>query len=247
MKEQPPASPRMERVITGEEAERRMIERVEASLKKGKPPAYTSFALLLNAQNQPLLFERRTAPYAGLYSVVGGKIDYGLGAPRTDSSRMFEEAGFEPPTDALMRELTEEVYRPYLGLLQHRPDWLELQVAPERKAFVYDADFNAINALYIAHANPNLEIEVSERELGAMKTLAELKPEQLNPMTHFFLNRLGFVENLPPGVTWGALPALLTPHDVLTAEIQSGEKKYQPTYRASVPMYYIETERPAEQ
>ena len=214
----------MERELTVEEAESLMRKGIRERMQEGKPPKYTSFALPITPEGTPLLFERMQAPHAGLYSVIGGKMDEsGLVASiHSGSSARFNADGFETPTAGLLRELDEELYGETLkeqGMINQgdRLRLLEERLQPTRKAYVYDYPQNALNALYLVQQQPNLMVHPDVRELGKMKLATELKPEEINPLSRFLLNLSGYTYRGMEGITWGRVGHIPLPSDILKA------------------------------
>ncbi len=249
MMERPPQTPRMEREMSVEEAEDLMRKRINERLLEQETTKYASFALPVKPDGVPLLFERKQEPHKGLYSVIGGGIDEsGLSAPsRSLSSFYFEEGGLESPTAALLRELDEELY----GAALKRNDFpdqnirfriLEQRLKPKRKAYVYDYPQNALNALYIIETDPELVMEPDPREIGNIKSLSELKPEEINPLSRFLLNLQGFTHKGLEHMTWGRVNHIALPTDILAATpalVKQGRANIELSYEPKTPSYVI--------
>jgi len=245
MMERPPQTPRSERELVPAQAEQIMRDRVEHDLQKNRLPVFTSFALLLDQTGQPVLFERKRPPHEGSYSIVGGKLD-ALQTPITDTSYLyFTDEGLESPRVGIVRELAEEIYR---GQLQSPEDWaaFEQMLHLERKAYVYDASLNALNALYVARPDARLKMELSQEEVGEIKTWNELTPSQINPLSNFFLHQLHKEAPLPDDLQWGRMDHIITPSDILVAS-QQKPPELNLSHKPRVPAFMIDYQNKAPQ
>lgn len=200
-----------------EHAESLMKQRIEKGLEGGNAPRYASFGLLVDSGGQPVLVERRTPPHEGLFSVVGGKVDLsGLtGRGKTSISLRLEEDGLESPTDTMVRELAEEMYK---DLANKSADELIKIFDPKRKMTVFDYNNNAYNFLYTLQKPEQLEFQTSAREVGQIKNLSEIQSNEINPMTFFMLNRLAFKSELPKTLNFGPIGHMALPSDCLSAD-----------------------------
>lgn len=202
-----------EGILTREQAEMRMKERILSGIEKNKPPLYTSFAVLLDHKGEPILFERKKDPHQGSFSLVGGKVDLShlTDAPGSAMSAELQENGLESPTSALIREVTEEVYR---DRLSENSDEMKHLLEPKRFAVVYDAVCNAYNFLFTASSLVDTPFLVSEREVGSVKGFSDLDESQMNPLTRFALHLLR-MKDAPDDVTFGPIDRIVLPSDVL--------------------------------
>ena len=100
--------------LSEEEATARMVETVKGKLEKEEAIRYASMALVINTKGEIILTRRIKDPEKGKFSLTGGKVDQGPFRERDpkDGSLTLSlgMSGFEKPTEALLRELTEELF-----------------------------------------------------------------------------------------------------------------------------------------
>jgi len=130
------------------------------------------------------------------------------------SSRLVKQ-GFENATYAMVREAAEELYLgstghpiwDYLSRLHETGNSAELEklFLPKRHAVIFDQVNNSYCAIFTVQQPDELKFNPKTREIGQIKPLADLQPEQINPLTTWFLNHLQYT-NLPlPNVQSGRI------------------------------------------
>jgi hypothetical protein len=241
-----------EKELTLEQAEGMMRERIIERLNTFNPPTYAAFAAVLNDQGMPLLFERKREgkPHTGTFSIVGGGIDLShMNDPYvgTEISARMQEDGLERPTDALIREIDEELYGGQLlkaGRL--KTDQLEEEFAPKRFAIVYDAVHNAYNLLFTIQVLRDTPFQIKADEVGAMKELQDTDPAEMNPMTRYALRSIGKMDAGDDNIISGPIKHIILPKYVYRyfgqlqdkerktpAELDLGEELHEPAYLIS--------------
>ena len=233
-----------EKELTLEEAEERMRARIVEGLAEKQPPRYASFAVLIDANEEVLLFERMKEPMKGTFSLAGGKLDLSQkeSDPKTQISTKLDENGLETPTNALARELVEELYGNELEI----DDALMEQFGSKRFAIVYDARFNSYNFLFVTQALQDREIQCKKDEVGEIKRAQELDPAQMNALTRFALERIGTLDTKDETIEYGPVKHMILPEDVklymvreiakdpeIPAILESGEELHEPAYLIS--------------
>jgi hypothetical protein len=216
-------SVREERELAPEETERLMIARIQEDIeKKKKPTLYTSFGIVLDAEDRPLVFERRTEPHRGLFSLIGGKIDQSyltraLDPQQSSLSKRFSEEGLERPSYTMTRELLEELYTDQKAPEEDDIEAFEQRFAPKRVNIIFDANCNAYNMVHLIKTLPDVPFSPSSREVGAIKRLDEIDSDELNPLTRFALKQLGYVDALDEKISYGPISKMVSPQDLLLA------------------------------
>jgi len=225
--------------LSAEEATDRMIEIVKGKLENEEPIRYASMSLLINAEGEIVLTRRVKDPEKGKFSLPGGKIDQGPFRERNvkegSLTLSLGMSGFEKPTEALLRELTEELFP---KLKDEDLSVLEKLFSPQREAVIFDAKHGNFLAIYQVHIPEGMNIEPNPEEIGQIDKLPNIPSQEINAMTRFLLKQHGQVDIPTDDIVCGQIPAIITPQDMLHYNTKGAP--LQPSVGKSENNYYVE-------
>ena len=150
---------------------------------------YAGFTIPVR-QGELYLAVRKTLPFEGLYSAIGGKVDEEalkrrpvLITPSATTIRLMSE-GFESPTTAAVREFCEEMYAGNVF-----PEDFNLEdFKISRIAKINDCNTGVSCYMRLVTVPANLEFSPSLREVGDITKLIDIPPEKINLLTKLTLN-----------------------------------------------------------
>ncbi|MBN1779171.1 MAG: hypothetical protein JW816_03060 [Candidatus Buchananbacteria bacterium] len=132
----------------------------------------------------------------------------------------------------MVREAAEELYfgstsHPiweYLSRLHKTGDTAELKnlFSPKRYGVVFDRANNSYCALFTINQPSELTLNPKTREIGEIKNLADLRPEQINPLTAWFLKHLQYTDLPLPNIQTGPIEHIYYLDDIYR-HIQKGQ------------------------